>query len=395
MPLSSDTVSSQTRPEVTIVMPCLNEEESLATCIREAKAAITAGKITGEVVVADNGSTDDSVNIALHEGARVVHIPQKGYGSALQGGIQAAKGRYILMGDADGSYDFGFLPQFLEKLKNGCDLVMGCRLPKGGGRIEKGAMPWKHRWIGNPILSGLGQLFFSSSVDDFHCGLRAFKKKSIQSLDLKTPGMEFASEMVIKAQLQGLTVGQIPITLRRDNRTKPPHLRSFRDGWRHLRFMLLYTPKWLFVAPGLLIFLFGFLGSIILLPKPLTAFGITFDLNTLLVSHTAILVGFQLCFFGIFTKAYAVNQGLLPGKPYWRTLINGKSVEIGIVMGFLLLVIGGSLLGWAVWEWQSADFGTLSYQRSLRQVIPAVTCIALGIQTVVSGFALAILGLNR
>ncbi|SLM29956.1 Glycosyl transferase family 2 [Desulfamplus magnetovallimortis] len=382
-------------PEVSIVMPCLNEAESLEACIKEAIAAIKLSGTTGEVVIADNGSTDESVKIALSAGARVVHVEQKGYGNALQGGINEARGTFVLMGDADGSYDFRELPEFLKLLRDGCDLVMGCRLPKGGGTIEKGAMPWKHRWIGNPVLSGLGKLFFASPVVDFHCGLRAFRREAILNLDLKTPGMEYASEMVIKAQLQFLKIGQIPITLRCDKRTSPPHLRSFRDGWRHLRFMLLYTPKWLFVFPGLILFLTGLAGSLILLPKPLTISGVTLDLNTLLVSSTAMLVGFQLCFFGIFTKAYGVSIGLLPGKDYWLKLINGKSVEIGIIAGFIIILTGAAILGYALIGWKNAGFGELSYQESLRQVIPAVTCLGLGIQTVVSGFALAILGLKK
>lgn len=383
-------------PEVSIVMPCLNEEESLEACIQEAMAAIETSGTTGEVVIADNGSTDNSIKIALKAGARVVNVADKGYGSALQGGIKEAKGKFILMGDADGSYNFGELPGFLKLLRDGHDLVMGCRLPKGGGIIEKGAMPWKHRWIGNPVLSGLGKLFFASQVIDFHCGLRAFRKDAVLGLDLRTPGMEFASEMVIKAQLQGLRIGQLPITLRCDSRSCPPHLRSFRDGWRHLRFMLLYSPKWLFVVPGALLFLIGLIGSIILLPRPLTVFGgITLDLNTLLVSSTSMLVGFQIFFFGIFTKAYAVSNGLLPGKDYWLKLINGKSVEIGIIIGFIIILAGTATLGYALMEWKTANFGHISYQESLRKVIPAVICIGLGIQTVVSGFALAILGLKR
>ncbi|MCD6387989.1 MAG: glycosyltransferase family 2 protein, partial [Desulfobulbaceae bacterium] len=324
-----------------------------------------------------------------------VIIEQKGYGSALQGGIEAAKGKYVLMGDADGSYDFGELPNFLAQLRQGNDLVMGCRLPKGGGKIEKGAMPWKHRWIGNPILSGLGKLFFTSPVIDFHCGLRAFRRDAILSLGLKTTGMEFASEMVIKAGLQGLKIGQIPITLRRDGRSTPPHLRSFRDGWRHLRFMLLYSPKWLFIYPGMLLFLAGLGGTIILLPKPLAVGKITLDLNSLMVASTTMLVGFQILGFGIFTKAYAVSSGLLPGREYWNRLINGKSVEIGTVIGFLIMLMGLGLLGYTIISWKTVHFGHLSYQDSLRKIIPAVTCIGLGIQTVFSGFALAMLGLER
>jgi len=382
--------------ELSIVIPCLNESEMIASCVQEALAAIEKCNIRGEVVVADNGSSDNSVEIATSTGARVVIVEKKGYGSALQGGIKAAKGTYILMGDADGSYNFGELPNFLEQLRQDHDLVMGCRLPRGGGKIEKGAMPWKHRWIGNPVLSGLGKLFFRSPVIDFHCGLRAFHREKILALGLKTTGMEFASEMVIKAGLQGLSIAQIPITLRRDGRSTPPHLRSFRDGWRHLRFMLLYSPKWLFIYPGLAVFLLGLAGTIILLPAPLTVGGaITFDLNSLIVVSAAMLVGFQIFCFGIFTKAYAVSTGMLPGKDYWHQLINGKSVEAGTIIGFLIMLLGLGILGYAIIGWKTVHFGHLSYQSSLRKVIPAMTCIALGIQTVFSGFALAILGLER
>ncbi len=383
------------RLEVSIVIPCLNEAEMIAACVREARIAIKKSGIPGEVVVADNGSTDNSVELATQAGARVVAIARKGYGSALQGGIEAARGVYVLMGDADGSYDFGELPKFLDLLRQGNDLVMGCRLPAGGGKIEKGAMPWKHRWIGNPVLSGLGKLFFRSPVIDFHCGLRAFRREAILALGLKTTGMEFASEMVIKAGLQGLTIAQLPITLRRDGRSTPPHLRSFRDGWRHLRFMLLYSPKWLFIYPGFILFLLGLAGTLVLLPKPLTVGEVTFDLNSLIVASTTMLAGFQILGFGIFTKAYAVSAGLLPGREYWNRLINGKSVEMGTIIGLLITIIGLGLLAYAVIGWKTVHFGHLSYQDSLRKVIPAVTCIALGIQTAFTGFALAILGLEK
>jgi len=256
-------------------------------------------------------------------------------------------------------------------------------------------MPWKHRWIGNPALSGLGKLFFRSPVTDFHCGLRAFHRQAILSLGLQTTGMEFASEMVIKAGLQGLTIAQIPITLRRDGRSTPPHLRSFRDGWRHLRFMLLYSPKWLFIYPGFILFLLGLAGTLILLPRPLTIGNITFDLNSLVVACATMLAGFQILGFGIFTKSYAASSGLLPGKVYWAKIINGKSVEIGAIVGALVMLLGLTLLGYAIIGWKTVHFGHLSYQDSLRKVIPAVTCIGLGIQTVFSGFALAILGLEK
>jgi glycosyltransferase involved in cell wall biosynthesis len=395
-PADRPILQSESTPEISIVMPCLNEAETIEACIREALNAIKDNNTTGEVLIADNGSTDNSIFLATQAGARVIKVPERGYGNALLGGFKAACGKYIFMGDADGSYNFGELPIFLKLLREGHSLVMGCRFPKGGGVIEKGAMPWKHRWIGNPVLSGLGKLFFSSPVIDFHCGLRAFHKAAILDLDLRTSGMEFASEMVIKAQLKNLSIAQAPITLRCDNRSCSPHLRSFRDGWRHLRFMLLYSPKWLFIIPGAILFFLGLISSIIILPRPLTILeGITLDLNTLLVSSTSILVGFQIWFFGIFIKAYAVSSGLLPGRHYWLKLINGKTVETGIVIGLVIILAGILILGHTFLEWKNVNFGQLSYQDSLRKVIPAAICIGLGIQTMVSGFALAILGLKR
>ncbi len=299
------------------------------------------------------------------------------------------------MGDADGSYNFRELPNFLNKLAEGYDLVIGCRFPKCGGRIEAGAMPWKHRWIGNPILSALGKLFFSSQVDDFHCGLRAFRRESVLSLGLKTHGMEFASEMVVKASLKNLRITQVPITLRKDGRSGPPHLRSWRDGWRHLRFMLLYSPLWLFIFPGCFLTVFGLIGFIILISAPVKVGFITFDLNSLLVVSTAMVVGFQVLGLGIFIKAYAVNSGLLPGKNFWLQVVKGRPVEWGICIGLLFALAGAGVLFQEVLTWKSVGFGALSYQSSLRAVITAVTGIGLGIQTMVYGFALAIIGLER
>jgi glycosyltransferase involved in cell wall biosynthesis len=381
--------------EVSIVIPCLNESETIKECVMEAFQAIHETGFPGEVIVADNGSTDNSVDIARKAGARIVQILSKGYGHALQGGILAAQGKYVLMGDADGSYNFRELPNFLNKLAEGYDLVIGCRFPKCGGRIEAGAMPWKHRWIGNPILSALGKLFFSSQVDDFHCGLRAFRRESVLSLGLKTHGMEFASEMVVKASLKNLRITQVPITLRKDGRSGPPHLRSWRDGWRHLRFMLLYSPLWLFIFPGCFLTVFGLIGFIILISAPVKVGFITFDLNSLLVVSTAMVVGFQVLGLGIFIKAYAVNSGLLPGKNFWLQVVKGRPVEWGICIGLLFALAGAGVLFQEVLTWKSVGFGALSYQSSLRAVITAVTGIGLGIQTMVYGFALAIIGLER
>lgn len=381
--------------EISIVIPCLNESETLRACILEAMSAISDTGISGEVIVADNGSSDDSVEIALKAGAKIIHVPQRGYGSALRGGIEAARGKYILMGDADGSYDFRALPSFWAKLHEGYDLVIGCRFPRYGGRIEPGAMPWKHRWIGNPILSAIGKLFFASPVDDFHCGLRAFRRDAILSLNLKTSGMEFASEMVVKASLNSLKIAQVPITLRKDGRSRPPHLRSWRDGWRHLRFMLLYSPLWLFILPGFFLTTSGLLGFIFLRAAPLKIGHVIFDLNSLLVSSTAILVGFQVLCFGIFIKAYAVNSGILPGTAFWSRIVRGRPVEWGISIGLLFAVAGAGCLIQEILTWKASGFGTLSYQTSLRAVMTAVTEIGIGIQAVVYGFALAIIGLEH
>ena len=381
--------------EVSIVMPCLNEAETLLGCIREAQNAIRACGIAGEVVIADNGSTDGSRAIAMEAGARVVNVSEKGYGNALLGGIRAARGAYVLMGDADGSYRFSELPAFLDKLRQGKDLVMGCRMPRGGGVLKPGAMPWKHRWIGNPILSWLGRLFFKAPVDDFHCGLRAFRREAVLNLDLRCSGMEFASEMVVKAVVARFKFDQVPITLWPDGRSRPPHLRSWRDGWRHLRFMLLYSPKWLFFIPGSVLSIIGTLGFFALMSGPLTVGGITFDTNTLLVCSSAMLIGFQVLFFAVYTKTFAVMMGLLRPDPRVARLLNMQPVEWGVSIGLLLILLGAGYLVAALLRWSDVGFGNLSYSQSLRIVIPAITALALGVQFMFSGFALAVLGMGR
>lgn len=292
-------------PEVSIVIPCLNEAETLGDCIQKAQEAIQEHDLQAEIVVADNGSRVGSPEIVRALGARVVHAQGKGYGAALMAGIEAARGGYIVMADADGSYDLAAIFPFVEKLRDGYDLVMGCRFPRSRGRIMSGAMPWSHRWIGNPVLSGLGRMFFRSRVLDFHCGLRAFRRDMIAALDLRTTGMEFASEMVIKATLKGMRIAEIPITLYQDLRTRPPHLRRWRDGWRHLRFMPLYSASWLFLNLGFVFFLLGATSGSVLLVGPVQIMGIGFDTNTLLVSTMVILVGFKLMVFAFFTRVFA------------------------------------------------------------------------------------------
>ena len=378
--------------EFSILMPCLNEAATLATCIKKAQKALEDLNIAGEIVVADNGSTDGSPEIAASLGARVVHVAEKGYGSALLGGIKAAGGKYIIMGDADDSYDFTRLDPFVEKLRAGYELVMGNRF-KGG--IEPSAMPVLHRYLGNPVLTGIGRLFFKSPCGDFHCGLRGFSKAAIQNLDLRTTGMEFASETVVKASLHGLRVTEVPTTLSLDGRTRSPHLRSWRDGWRHLRFLLLYSPRWLFLYPGLCLMLIGSIVAGLLLVGPRVVDGITFDVHTLLYAAMAIIIGYQTVTFAVFTKVFAITEGLLPEDPRLAMLFRHIKLETGIIAGGLLLVAGIALSVFALSFWSATSFGPLDPSRTLRLVIPAATLIVLGLQTVLSSFFLSILGLKR
>ncbi len=381
--------------ELTILMPCLNEAETLASCIKKAQTGIARAGVRGEVLVADNGSTDGSPQIAETLGARVVHVKEKGYGSALRGGIQAAQGQWIIMGDADDSYDFSQAQDFVRKFRDGYELVMGCRLPGGGGTIMPGAMPWKNRWLGNPVLSFIGRLFFRCPARDFHCGLRGFTKEGYRKMELKTTGMEFASEMVIKATLKSLRIAEVPITLHKDGRSRPPHLKPWRDGWRHLRFMLLFSPRWLFIWPGLALLCVGLALAVPLTIGPFKIGHVQFDTNTLLVAGMMIVVGFQILFFGLFTKLYCIARGLLPDNPQLRRWLTLFSLERGIVAGILIAAGGLGFLAAAILKWRAANFGIISYPDSLRLVIPAVTCLTLGIQTLFSSFFLSILELKH
>ncbi len=385
-----DHPGSQAPVEVSVVMPCLNEAETLAPCIEKAFKAFRELGVVGEVIIADNGSVDGSQAIAERLGARVVPIPSKGYGNALFGGITAARGRYVIMGDSDDSYDFASIRPFVEQLREGHDLVMGNRF-RGG--ILPGAMPWKHQYFGNPVLSFIGRLFFGSPVGDFYCGLRGFSKRAFEQLDLQTTGMEFAIEMVIKSTLLRQDIVEVPTKLHPDGRSRPPHLRTWRDGWRTLRFLLLYSPRWLFFIPSAVLFCLGMLGCLWLWGGPREVFGVRFDIHTMLVSGFAAVIGYQLLSFGLFTKIFAVVEGLHPSTRLsrWRDL----NLELGLALGVLLTALGGGLLGWAVWGWRSVHFGDLEAEVTMRQVIPAVVLLSLGVQTIFASFFLSVLTLRR
>ena len=380
--------------KLTILMPCLNEAETLAKCIETAQAGLARAGVPGEILIADNGSTDGSQAIAEKLGARVVPIPQKGYGSALRGGVAAAHGEWIVMGDADDSYDFREVDRFVKKFEAGNELVMGCRLPAGGGTIVPGAMPWKNRWIGNPVLSFIGRLFYKCPAHDFHSGLRGFTKTAFAKMDLKTTGMEFASEMVIKSTLKGLKISEVPVTLRKDGRSRPPHLKPWRDGWRHLRFMLLFCPRWLFLVPGIFLFGGGLLAAIALATVPQHLSGAVLDVGSLLVASMAAIIGFQMVTFAFFTNVFAIAEGLLPNDEKFSKLFKFFTLEKGIVLGGLIALLGIGLLGHAVWIWREAGYGTLDYPANLRRLIPATTLLVLGVQTVFASFFMSVLGLK-
>ena len=378
--------------ELSVVMPCLDEAATVGVCVRKAMDALEQHGIRGEVIVADNGSTDGSREIAREAGARVVPVERRGYGSALQAGIAAAGGEFVLMGDADDTYDFSQLDQFLAKLREGYDLVMGNRFQ---GKILPGAMPPLHRYLGNPVLTGLGRLFFKSPVGDFHCGLRAFRKDAIEQLGLRTMGMEFASEMVVKASRFRLRITEIPTTLAPDRRDRPPHLRTWRDGWRHLRFLLLYSPRWLFLYPGIALFVFGLALSAALLPGPLTIRNVVFDVHTLLFAAMAILIGFQSVVFATFTKVFAISEGLLPEDPRLSRMFRYITLETGLVVGVLLILAGAGAWVLGLEYWRIRQFGPLDPEKTLRIVIPGVVCFTLGFQVILSSFFLSVLGMSR
>jgi glycosyltransferase involved in cell wall biosynthesis len=377
--------------EVSILMPCLNEVETLGACIAEAREAIAKGGYTAEIIVADNGSADGSQLVARELGAKVVDVQRKGYGSALIGGIDAAQGRFVVMGDADASYDFAAIGPLIAKLRDGYDLVVGNRFLGG---IEPGAMPWSHRWLGNPVLSSINKMFFHAPVGDTHCGLRAFTKDAYEKMRLRATGMEFASEMVIKASLKGMRITEVPVVLRPDGRSRPPHLRTWRDGWRHLRFMLLFSPRWLFLYPGLALLVIGLGLSALLIAGPLRIGGVRLDIHTMLVAGFLALLGYQLLLFAVFTKMFAIREGFHPPHPALQTLLRYITLEVGLLAGALMALGGLVALVLAVTSWQSAGFGNLNPSTTMREVIPAVVLLSLGTQTIFASFFISILSID-
>jgi glycosyltransferase involved in cell wall biosynthesis len=369
--------------ELTVVMPCLNEAETVAVCVRKAITFIADSGISGEVVVADNGSTDGSQQLAADAGARVVPISEKGYGNALMGGVLAARGEYVIMGDADDSYDFTNLMPFITELRNGADLVMGNRF-KGG--IEKGAMPPLHRYLGNPVLSFIGRLFFRSKIGDFHCGLRGFRRDS---------GMEFATELVVKAALAKQTITEVPTTLSKDGRSRPPHLRTWRDGWRHLRFLLLFSPTWLFFFPGLVLLAAGLGLGAAVATGPLRIGGVSFDVDTLVACGAMVDIGFQAVLFWLFTQVYAGAEGFLPTEPRVQTLLGKLSLEKGLLAGAAVGLAGLVGLVFSLTYWQGHSFGHLNYEHALRLMVPSVTALVLSCQIILGTFFLSILSIKQ
>src|SRR5690349_6236474 len=373
-------------------MPCLNEAETLATCIHKAQKAINKHRLHAEIIVADNGSTDGSQAVAHELGARVVEVARKGYGSALIGGIAAARGRFVIMGDADDSYDFTAIGTLLHKLRDGYDLVMGNRF---AGGIQEGAMVWSHRWVGNPVLTFISRVFFKTPVGDMHCGLRGFRKDAIDSLRLRATGMEFASEMVIKASLRELRIAEVPVTLSPDGRSRPPHLRTWRDGWRHLRFMLLFSPRWLFLYPGAALLGGGVIVGALLDTGPRRIGSVTFDIDTLLLAGFACLIGFQLIVFAVFTKVFAMERGFHPPSATYYRWFDYVKLETGLAVGGLMFASGAIGLTIAVLSWGAVGFGQLDPRMTMREIIPAAVLLTPGVQTVFASFFLSILGMEK
>ena len=367
------------KPLLSVVMPCLNEERTVGSCVELAKTALEAFGRPFEIIIADNGSTDASREVAEAAGARVVSVTEKGYGAALMGGFKSARGSYILMGDADMSYAFEDAPKFLAKIEEGYDMVVGNRFLGG---ISAGAMPALHKYLGNPVLSFIGRLFFKTPIGDFHCGLRAFDREKLLALGLEGNGMEFASEMILRFALHGYRLAEIPTPLRPDGRDRKPHLRSWRDGWRHLKLLLLFCPFWLFSVPGTALFLFGLALMAILLAGPLAIGSVTLDVHTLVYAAMFQIAGVQILSMGLFAKGYAVSHGLIPGKPSR----SGIPMEWGVVLGLVLMLLGVGGTLYAMAGWSSTHFSNLNPIHSLRIVIPSSLLITFGLQCVFMSF---------
>jgi glycosyltransferase involved in cell wall biosynthesis len=379
-------------PELTVLLPCLNEKETLAKCIAKAQAAIQKHQLDAEVIVSDNGSTDGSQEIAERAGARVIHVPQRGYGAALIAGVAAARGTYIIMADSDDSYDLSSLMDYLAKLKEGYDLVIGNRFK---GEIAAGAMPFLHRYLGTPVLTFLAHIFFHTPCGDVNCGMRGFRREAALRLDLRSPGMEFASEMLVKSSLFGLRMAEVPTALARDGRSTKPHLRTWHDGWRHLRFLLMYSPRWLFLYPGLALMTVGITGSIWLLPKPARFHNFGLDIHTLLYAFVAILLGFDLVGFAALTKVFAISEGLLPEDPRMTAAVRRITLEVGLSIGTLLVILGLAGSALAVSDWGAQNFGALDPSHMFRIVLPSAFSLMLGVEIIFGSFFLCILGLKR
>jgi glycosyltransferase involved in cell wall biosynthesis len=375
-------------PELTILMPCLDEAATVGKCVEKARAFLGRAGIDGEVLVADNGSTDGSRELARAAGARVIEVGERGYGAALRAGIGAAAGRYVIMGDADESYDFSRLEGFVERLRAGHPLVMGNRF-RGG--IRPGAMPPLHRYLGNPVLSFIGRLFFRTRVGDFHCGLRGFERAAVLGLDLRTPGMEFASELVVKAALAGWRIAEVPTTLHPDGRARPAHLRSWRDGWRHLRFLLLFSPRWLFLYPGLGLLVLGMVFTAVLYFAPLRILGAGLDIHSMLYASAAALLGLQLCLFALFARTSAQAAGLLPGNAALERLLGVFSLERGLLSGLAVALAGFAWSAAAFWEWREAGFGALDPRVVMRDTIPASALMVGGMEIILASFLLSVI----
>ena len=378
----------ENQPELTILMPCLNEAETLASCINKAFYFLHENNISGEILIADNGSTDDSQKIAKELKTRVVEIPEQGYGAALIGGCNAAKGKYVIMGDADDSYDFTNLMPFLERLRSGDDLVIGNRF-KGG--IKKGAMPFLHKYLGNPVLSVLGRLFFNCPIRDFHCGLRGYNTNRLRELELRTTGMEYASEMIVKAKINGYKISEIPTTLSPDGRSEQPHLRSWHDGWRHLKFLLIHSPNWLFLYPGFFLVIIGLILGIFIEISPVNFFGVFLDLNTLLYAAAMVILGFNLIFFHVYTKIYAIQARFIKVK---KGILFNLTTENCALFGLIGIFVGVIISVAAFIMWGIKSFGTLDPEKFMRLTIPAMTLILVGAQLLFSGFFIDILKIN-